>query len=853
MSRLTKYMPAVLGYREKLATLQGAWDTLALLSHLSGDGTNLADTRQAFESLAADLVTHLEAQTHRKALLAARARAQVAIDILVRNLFERTADIGFLASDTALERYAREVPELRERARAAGPEAQGAAKALEGATRSMQHRLAEYVSKYSVYHNVILLSPNGEVLAQLAGGTAPGSTKDPLLGETLAASGPYVETFRESDLVPGSRRALIYSHRVTADRQTLGVLCLCFRLEDECSGIFHKLRTESDWTVLCLLDSKSDVIASSDTYQLPAGAHLETSIATTMATANGDCVETVRFAGREFLAATCTAQPYQGYAGPSWRGHVLVPLDRAFEAVDDASESRTDTTLLADLRTTATKFSAALRDIPRQADAVQRDLNRSVWNGSIRQSLGGDGKEAFSKALLHEISHMGRKTQEVFERSIEQLHETVVSSVLHDSQFRASLAVELLARNLYERANDCRWWALDATLIGRLGGIAGYDDAAATQVLQRINALYTVYYSIALLDSQCRIVCTSRADDDALVGSVVDEPWAARVLALTASQAYDVSKFQPTALYQGRPTLLYSAPVRSAEGRVIGAIAVVFDTAPQLAAMLNDVLPKDEAGTPLPDCGAVFLDRDLQVMSCTEPALADIKMDMDWSKDRHRVGDARIARLNGSYHAVGAYRDTGYREYPGLGGYAVVLMSIGKIPVRSASRRLSLPRRAASRQEKSGRALLAFATFAVGETWYALPAGHIVEAVNAAAIQSLPIGQRWCAGYLLFRGDAIDVVDGALLLATANISKPETVVVVRPPGSERPFGLLVETLGDVPEILEERLLPIGRVTHEPADLLAQYAIEGETANDPIVIVLSTERLLALLQGHALAA
>jgi len=43
MSRLTKYMPAVVGYRERLATLQGAWDSLALLSHLSEDGTNLSN------------------------------------------------------------------------------------------------------------------------------------------------------------------------------------------------------------------------------------------------------------------------------------------------------------------------------------------------------------------------------------------------------------------------------------------------------------------------------------------------------------------------------------------------------------------------------------------------------------------------------------------------------------------------------------------------------------------------------------------------------------------------------------------------------------------------------------------
>src|SRR5712671_5063304 len=180
MSRLTKYMPAVVGYRERLATLQGAWDSLALLSHLSDDGTNLSNTREAFESLAADLVTHLETETHRKALLAAGARAQVVIDILVRNLFERTADIGFLAADDAIRSYASQAVAVDD-----------------PANRSMQRRLAEYVSKYSVYENVILLSADGRVLLQLEGGQAPAVSHDPLLAATPATDG-YVETFRRA-------------------------------------------------------------------------------------------------------------------------------------------------------------------------------------------------------------------------------------------------------------------------------------------------------------------------------------------------------------------------------------------------------------------------------------------------------------------------------------------------------------------------------------------------------------------------------------------------------------------------------------------------------------------------------
>ncbi len=95
--QLLKWMPAVVEYRQRLASLQGAWDNLALLSHLGDDGTNLSSTREAFETLANRPGHPPRDRDPSKAVLACEARAQVAIDILVRNLFERTADVGFLA------------------------------------------------------------------------------------------------------------------------------------------------------------------------------------------------------------------------------------------------------------------------------------------------------------------------------------------------------------------------------------------------------------------------------------------------------------------------------------------------------------------------------------------------------------------------------------------------------------------------------------------------------------------------------------------------------------------------------------------------------------------------------------
>jgi chemotaxis signal transduction protein len=810
-------MPAVAGYRERLATLQGAWDSLALLSHLSQDGTNLTSTRQAFEALAGDLVTHLAAETHKKALLAARARAQVVIDILVRNLFERTADIGFLAADASIRRFVEE-----ERSVAA-------------AARSLQRRLGEYVAKYSVYHNVIVISAEGEVLTQLENGSAPPKTLDPLVASTLASDRTYVETCRRSDLVPEARRALIYSYRIASERQTACVLCLCFRLEDECDGIFAKLRSPTDWTVLSLLDANDEVIATSDPYQLPIGARVPPG--------NGETGDIIRFAGREFLAVTRTAQPYQGYAGPQWRGHVMVPLDRAFETDERAAGLGCTSEVLTDLRASAATFSTALREIPRQADAVQRDLNRSVWNGSVRLSLADAGNGTFAKALLREISNMGRKTKDVFEHSIEELHETIVSSVLHDSQFMASLASELMARSLYERANDCRWWALDATLIGRLTAAEGCDDEAATHVLRRINGLYTAYHCIVLLDAERRVIATSRTEYEHLLGTPIDASWAARTLSPTGAQDYSVSGFEPSALYDGRPTWIFAAAVRAPQGSVVGAVAVIFDTAPQLTAMLQDSLPRDERGNALPGCIAMFLDRDLRVIASNTAVDADT-LGLGWIREAARSGAARVVRVGDAYHAIGTKRDAGYREYPGVDGHAVVLIPIGKVEQQRRVARGELPQRASTRSESGKQDILEFATFAAGDSWYALPTANVIEAVDPRALQTLPTVEQWCAGFLMFAGEPIAVADLTRVLGGRALEKDRIVVVIRVPGRVQPLGLLVEVLGDVSEVPTDRLLPIDG----SSDQLATLAIEPADPNAPLVMILSPERLATLFYG-----
>ena len=54
--------------------------------------------------------------------------------------------------------------------------------------------------------------------------------------------------------------------------------------------------------------------------------------------------------------------------------------------------------VIADLKDSPAIFSFDLRKIPVQADQIQRELNRTVWNGNIRLALRADNNSSFSKS-----------------------------------------------------------------------------------------------------------------------------------------------------------------------------------------------------------------------------------------------------------------------------------------------------------------------------------------------------------------------------------------------------------------------------------------------------------------------
>ncbi len=835
---LSKFMSGLHWDQEKLREIQSVYDNLTLLGQLLCAGTDITVMRTDFNDLASVLIDQLARELRKKAVLSLRSNARVAIDILIRNLFERTADIGFLATDADIrdyaEAYQRDPSAARDTARLA----------------SLKARFGEYVRKYSVYHNIILLAPDGKVLVQLDGEGTGRVSRDPLIEASLATDRQYVETFRETDLLPGEASPLIYSYRVMSEdgSRPVGVLCLCFRFQDECLRIFRNLVSEDDWTVVTILDEEGRIIASSDIYQFPVGARVERAV--------GDECSIVRFAGREYLATTQETHGYQGYKGPGWTGHALAPLNHAFDMALAHELEQVPESLLEGVLETTTLFSVELRDIPVRAASIQRELNRAVWNGNVWLSRDSYALNAsFAKVLLWEIGSTGVKTRNVFSQSTTNLYETVVSSVLYDCSSMAALAMDIMDRNLYERANDCRWWALTSAFGEVLAkGAAADGRERLASILKGINELYTVYSNLIIFDSAAKIMAVSNPAYNDLVGQTLQTDWVRTTLGLQDTQSYCVSSFEPSHLYGNRHTYIYAAAIRE-KGISVGGVAIVFDSTPQFAAMLQDALPRSENGAIVEGAFAIFAERDGRVIASTDENLVPgmkLEIGREFFSLEQGEGRANIIEYRGRYYAVGSRMSSGYREYKSeIDLYRNEVVALVFVPlsekVLSPEERHSLRSMAKdnySIRRADGEETVEIATFYIGSGWYGLRSDCVIEAIDSQPITPIPGMPAWVKGCIMYQDQAITIFDlSDFLQGVAPPSKSSQIVVVKVPEQRASFGIMVDELGDIPEIASSRIEPVPEMMFGARSLTESLVKpHAEDAEKRILIILSAESI-----------
>ncbi|MBT9504130.1 MAG: chemotaxis protein CheW, partial [Burkholderiaceae bacterium] len=543
-------------------------------------------------------------------------------------------------------------------------------------------------------------------------------------------------------------------------------------------------------TVIVLLDAESRVLVSSDPWQLPPGAQLP-------ATRQHRLV----FAGRDYLAVAAAASGYEGYQGPGWSALALLPVEHAFD--DGEAQAGVDQGFdhLAASVDTRELFDAELRGIPLEARRIQRDLSRSLWNGKLRSRLTAAAGESggFAVTLLNEVERTGQQLRQVFEQAIGNLHGAALAAVFDAAVFHARLAIDIMDRNLYERANDCRWWALDGELQQVLAG--GSAEAASAR-LRHINSLYTVYALLLVFDAQGCIVAVSDPTQAHRVGQRLEQPWVAVALGLRDRERFVVSPHEACGLYGEAgelPTYAYAAalPAPDDDARVLGGVAIVFDGAPQFAAMLRDALPQEGQGT------ALLLSRDGRIVASSDarwvvgeigpvaPALLDLG-----------AGETRCCELelDGVVQAVGIAMSGGYREYrrgaprSAQDVAAVMLVPLGsRLALAPDAPATFVPPEAPLQPEE----MLDIASFLVDGQWLGLPARQTLEALERPRIAGMPNAPAALIGMLSHNEQMLPVLDLGLLRGGRPCPQVDAPVLVCQDGRGQRLALRVQELGPV--------------------------------------------------------
>lgn len=827
------YMRDVVRSEQSLRELNLMWrmiESSAKMNYLAETKSilqTMAATRAGFDQLEQELVSSLVHEKIANVLMEIGTKAHYVIDIVVRNLYERTADVGFLATDRNLCEFVAGVHD--------DPD-------------SVHARLLAYRNKYTVYDEIMLLDKDGNLLIQINEHSEVEGSIDPLIAQTLASE-TYVETFRAVDLRPCKEKSLIYSQRMLHPEtgEVVGILCLCFDFEKEMRGIFESHRDPEERANMVLLDSENRVIASADTLWMPLGAVVPVN--------RSGSTRLMMFGGRKYLVQTFVAEGYQGYMGPpGWQGQVMVPVEVAFMENGSSTLASLDPAIADGLLSHAQTFSPPLYKIMQAAETIQR----VVWNGQVMTA--GHGNNLLQlKSVLEQISETGNRSNELFSQSIGNLYETVLGSSLRGTEFMSHLLVDLLDRNLYERSNDCRWWALTPALRNALAAPVrtGAMLENITGILAYINSLYTVYTRIFVYDQSGRIIASTnlahKGEDGAVIGTAIDHDTLQAVLSLATEQDYYVTPFAATPLYDNLPTYIYHAAIRHPDNpnTVVGGIGIVFDAEPEFSAMLYGGLNGKA------DTSAFFVSREGYIIASTDPdrpvgTLLDL--DSDILHQKNGRSSSGITIHDGHYASMGCTVSSGYREFKVTDGYkediiAVVFESFGEVRERNLTGNKTASVLDGNPAETGGKQ---FATFFIDGNLFAIPAEQVLEALSGSAILPMSMGGfEGRVGMLAIEHESaakqfIWVFDLGYMVRgqSSEITAGCQVIVVQ--HEQQSIGLLVDELHGVPEFSNEQITPTPFAKNENGTLVPQV-IKGNHG-DLLIQVLDIDYIYRTLKA-----
>ena len=354
----------------KMIVLTGKISALEKASNLFSFTEKTIDT---FQELKEELIPLLIQENINKYSQEIHSKAQTSIDILIRNLFERTADVGFLATDTQIISFLNQ----------------------EHSSENLRQRLIAYALKYSVYDEIIITDTKGHIELSMSGNLDGVTSVDPIIDQALSTNS-YIEQYTKSDLAPSLPKALLFAQKITQNSKDIGVLILRFRFEDEMQRIFSSLLKSGE--NIFFTDGKN-IITSSTQEVIP----LKQSISK---------LDKEYLLDKNYLYTPANTKGYEGYFGAPWKSVAYVDIYKA-----------TQHRPIAIKREEKCSLDQNIKAIIAKADDVIEDLSDVIINGEL---IASKERVYVLTPVLDNLRIVSSSILETIKETVENLENTII-------------------------------------------------------------------------------------------------------------------------------------------------------------------------------------------------------------------------------------------------------------------------------------------------------------------------------------------------------------------------------------------------------------------------------------------
>jgi hypothetical protein len=330
--------------------------------------------------------------------------------------------------------------------------------------------------------------------------------------------------------------------------------------------------------------------------------------------------------------------------------------------------------------------SVLIPDVNKKTAARISEYKESIQlislNGIVFASKLGRRGAALAPIFDH-ITKTGDFATTRMESLLSEMAESEFRQHLSSLETYSRQAIDLVDRNLFERAADVRWWATDMFFHNALESNDFDGFQKAMERLKVINSNYTMYRDLVLLDDSGKIVANARPELAKLYTKVdaSNQNWFRDGMRSTAASQFFCSDVGQSQLDAERDTtLIYSAGVRkngAREGISVGVLATIFDWETEAQAILNSCLPRKSDGKPVEGSVALYTNKKQKVVASTCAEYFKIGLELPLSESQRELSPgeslSQTIEFNGCRYIIGSTRTKGYREYTGLGWTAHVL------------------------------------------------------------------------------------------------------------------------------------------------------------------------------------